>query len=73
MKMKPHYKVSRCWGVRNAPALPRIYRVLLGAGTEKVRWSVLMDREMVEAFKRVHGIAGKLRVSDVRQRLFVNI
>ena len=72
MKMHKKYKMSRCWTLRNAPALPRVYTVLLGRGTKLQRWSVLMDREMVEAFKGMHKV-DKLRVLDIRSRLFVNI
>lgn len=72
MKMQKKYKMSSCWGIRHANALPRVYTVLLGRGTTTPRWSVLMDREMVDAFKAAHRM-DKIRVLDIRSRLFVNI
>ena len=72
MKMRKKYKMPSCWGIRNATALPRVYTVLLGRGTKTPRWSVLMDKEMVKAFKTAHKM-DKIRVLDIRSRLFVNI
>lgn len=53
-----NFKLSTCWKIPQ----PRVYRVRLAGGG----WSVLMDREMVEAYKRVFAKGAPVKVGNVR-------